>query len=311
MIEKILVDENEKDERLDKFCSKKVPDWISRNFIQNSIKNGSIKVNKKIKKPNYKIKTGDLIYIEVPEKPEKPEILPENINLNIIYEDDDIIVINKPYNMIVHPAGKIYNGTLVNALKGHIDDFEDIGDELRTGIVHRLDKDTSGLIIVAKNNMARENLSKQFQERTIRKFYIALTKGPIQRPQGIINRPISRHPTQRHKMAIIEGGKESITKYKIIKKFNNNLNLVWINLKTGRTHQIRVHFKYLKSPLLGDSTYSKIGKFENELCINRQMLHAVKMNLFHPRTNEWMEFIAPIPDDFKNAIKNIYNKYGD
>ncbi|KAF2956063.1 RluA family pseudouridine synthase [Marinitoga sp. 38H-ov] len=298
MEESFLVTNRENGWRLDKYVVEKVPDWISRTYVQKAIKQGQIIVNGDLKKPSYKLKNGEVVTIEVPDKPPSIEVLPEDIPLNIIYEDKDIIIVNKPPNMIVHPVFNKVTGTLVNALLYHCKDLQGIGGELRPGIVHRLDKDTSGAIVIAKNDLAHQSLSKQFKDRKTKKTYIALVKGHLNKKTGEINQPLGRHPNIRIKMAVVPGGKESITQYKIIKEFKSG-SLAWINLKTGRTHQIRVHFKYIGHPLFGDEIY---GTSDIDLGINRQMLHALKLGLFHPRTNEWMEFVASIPDDFKKAI---------
>nr|WP_217671695.1 MULTISPECIES: RluA family pseudouridine synthase [unclassified Marinitoga] len=290
--------------RLDKFVVEKVPDWISRTYVQKAIKQGQIIVNGELKKPSYKVKNGEVVSIEVPDKPPTIEVLPENIPLNIIYEDKDIIVINKPPSMIVHPVANKVSGTLVNAILYHCKDLQGIGGEIRPGIVHRLDKDTSGAIVVAKNDRAHQSLSAQFKDRKTKKTYIALVKGILKKKQGEINQPLARHPQIRIKMAVVPGGKESITVYKIIKEFGDKASLAWIHLKTGRTHQIRVHFKYIGHPLFGDEVYGKAYE-DYKYGIKRQMLHALKLGLFHPRTGEWMEFVAPLPEDFKKAIVNI------
>lgn len=304
MEENFLVTNREDGWRLDKYVVEKVPDWISRNYVQKAIKQGQIIVNGNLKKPSYKVKNGEIISIEVPDKPPVIEVLPENIQLDILYEDKDIIVVNKPPFMIVHPVYNKVNGTLVNALLYHCKDLQGIGGEIRPGIVHRLDKNTSGAIVIAKNDLAHQSLSKQFKERKTKKNYIALVKGILKKKAGEINAPIARHPNIRIKMAVVPGGKESITAYKVIKEFKNISSLVWIRLKTGRTHQIRVHFKYIGHPLLGDEVYGNpSGDYKYD--ISRQMLHAIKLGLYHPRTNEWMEFVAPIPQDFKSAIINL------
>lgn len=301
MEESFLVTNRENGWRLDKYVVDKVPDWISRTYVQKAIKQGQIIVNGDLKKPSYKLKNGEVVTIEVPDKPPTIEVLPENIPLNIIYEDKDIIVVNKPPYMMVHPVMNKVSGTLVNALLYHCKDLQGIGGEIRPGIVHRLDKDTSGVIVVAKNDLAHQSLSKQFKDRITKKTYIALIKGNVDKKEGEINQPLGRHPQIRIKMAVVPGGKESITQYKIIKEFKKG-SLAWINLKTGRTHQIRVHFKYIGHPLFGDEVY---GTNDYDLGIKRQMLHALKLGLYHPRTNEWKEFVAPIPDDFKEAIITV------
>lgn len=306
MKEEFIINENSNiDKRLDKFCAEITPNKISRSFIQNSIKSGKILVNNKVKKQNYKLRKNDVVTIDY-EKKEKidEEIKPQNINLDIIYEDEYILAINKSPNMIVHPAGNTITGTIVNSLKYNYEFTNNFSDDIRPGIVHRLDKDTSGVLLIAKNPKIKEILSKQFKDRVTDKYYFAITKGKIKDRKGIINKPLGRNPNQRHKMAIIGGGKESTTRYKVLKTFKENYNLLWIKILTGRTHQIRVHMKYLKSPIIGDSVYN--SKSVGEKGANRQMLHAAKISFFHPISNKRMTLIAPLKDDFKKVINNLY-----
>ncbi|BBE30871.1 pseudouridine synthase [Tepiditoga spiralis] len=301
MIEKI--ESKDSGKRLDLFIKSIVPDWISRTHIQKFIKDKKILINNKKSKPSYKLKENDIIYIDIPDKPEPVEVLAENIPLDIIYEDSDIIVVNKQPNLIVHPAYSIVSGTLVNALLYHCKDLKGIGGELRPGIVHRLDKNTSGTIVIAKNDIAMNSLAKQFKDRVTKKTYLALVKGHPQK-EGKINAPIARHPTIRIKMSVVEDGKNSLTLYKNIKSFKDG-SLMWITLKTGRTHQIRVHFKHIGHPLFGDEVY---GKHDNELGIYRQMLHAFTLGFYHPRSEKWMRFVAKLPNDFKKAIITLNSR---
>lgn len=304
MKEEFIISDENINKRLDKFCTEISPNNFSRAFIQEAIKSGKILVNNEIKKQNYKLKMKDIISLEYEKNDEmKKEILPEDIDLDIIYEDDYILVINKDPGIIVHPAGNIWKGTIVNSLKHNYNFTDNFDDEKRPGIVHRLDKDTSGILLIAKNPEVKEILSKQFKERVTDKYYLAITKGKLPNKKGIINKPIGRNPNQRHKMTIMGGAKESITKYKVLKNFKGDYNLLWLKILTGRTHQIRVHMKYIKNPILGDFMYN--NKTVGEKGANRQMLHAAKISFFHPITNERMTLIAPLKDDFKEVINNL------
>ncbi|PNR97092.1 RluA family pseudouridine synthase [Petrotoga sp. 9PWA.NaAc.5.4] len=308
-MEKILLKVNKEDEqkRLDVYIVEKCPFEISRNLVRQAITNGEIIVNGSIKKPHYNIKCGDEVKIlleNLEEKTQDTEILPENIPLNILYEDDELIVINKPAGLLVHPTNKIKTGTLVNALMYHIKDFEKHGGDItRLGIVHRLDKDTSGVLVISKTSYSHNILSRQFKDRVTKKNYIALVEGRLKEKESEINLPLGRHPTLRTKRAVVYNGREAITQYKVLKEFNDMASLVWIRLKTGRTHQIRVHFKYLGNPVLGDTLYGK-NKFEKFYGISpeRQMLHAIKLGFYHPKTEKWLEFLAPLPNDFKELL---------
>ncbi len=298
MIDKkiIEVSDEEKSERIDSFLAKKLE--LTRTRIQQLIKDEKIKVNEIKIKSSYKVEINDKIEIEIPEV-EEIEIKPENIKINIIYEDTDIAVINKQADLVVHPAQGHYSGTLVNAIMYHIKDLSGINGELRPGIVHRLDKDTSGLIIIAKNDKAHNELTRMFSEKEINKTYIAILKGKINKDSGRIVTQIGRDKNDRKKMTVLNDlsvGKKAITNYKVLDK-NELFSLVKVNIETGRTHQIRVHMKYLGYPILGDSTY---GRADIE---SRQMLHAYKLEFLHPVTKEKMELIGELPDDFEKALK--------
>ncbi len=300
----IEVTNREEGWRLDKFLLEKTPEWVSRTFIQKAIKEGQVIVNGTTKKPSYKVKSGDIITLDVPEKPPIPEVEPENIPLNIIYEDRDILVINKQAGLITHPIPSHTNGTLVNAVLYHCKDLQGVSGELRPGIVHRLDKDTSGVMVVAKNDLAHQSISKQFKDRVTEKVYIALVKGKVQKSNGQISVSIVRSPILRTKMTATEVGKEALTYYRLVRTFDNLASLVMCFPKTGRTHQIRVHMKYIGHPLLGDELY---GRPKEDLIygVNRQMLHALMLSFYHPRTGEKMRFVAKIPEDFAQAIVNL------
>ena len=300
----VMVTFDEINERMDSFLSRKTD--FTRSRIQQLIKNGDITVNGKNAKNNkkikssYKIEENDRIEIFIP-KTEQAEIIPENIKIDIIYEDEDIAVINKNAGLVVHPAQGHYSGTLVNAILYHIKDLSGINGEIRPGIVHRLDKDTSGLIVIAKNDKAHINLGKMFQEKKIKKTYLAILKGKLTKEKGRIVTQIGRDTDDRKKMTVIKGndrGKEAITNYNVICS-NELFTLVKVYIETGRTHQIRVHMKHMGYPILGDMVY---GRKDNE---KRQMLHAYKLEFLHPVTEKPMKFISEIPEDFRKALKNI------
>jgi pseudouridine synthase, rluA family len=300
----VMVTFDEINERMDSFLSRKTD--FTRSRIQQLIKNGDITVNGKNAKNNkkikssYKIEENDRIEIFIPET-EQAEIIPENIKIDIIYEDEDIAVINKNAGLVVHPAQGHYSGTLVNAILYHIKDLSGINGEIRPGIVHRLDKDTSGLIVIAKNDKAHINLAKMFQEKKIKKTYLAILKGKLTKEKGRIVTQIGRDTDDRKKMTVIKGndrGKEAITNYNVICS-NELFTLVKVYIETGRTHQIRAHMKYMGYPILGDMVY---GRKDSE---KRQMLHAYKLEFLHPVTEKPMKFISEIPEDFRKALKNI------
>ena len=298
MESKLIIDvsDEETGERIDSFLSGKTD--FTRTRIQQLIKDRNITVNGKPTKSSYKIEENDEIAIEVPEV-ETTEIKPENIKIDIVYEDSDIAVINKQAGLVVHPAHGHYSGTLVNAILYHIKDLSGINGEIRPGIVHRLDKDTSGLIVIAKNDKVHTALTEMFQEKKIRKTYLAILKGKLNKSEGKIVTQIGRDKNDRKKMTVIDDitkGKNAITNYRVISQ-NNLFTLVKVNIETGRTHQIRVHMRYLGYPILGDSVY---GRKDNE---KRQMLHAYKLEFIHPITGRQMEFTGEIPEDFQKALK--------
>lgn len=295
---RISVD-NDNEDRLDLFLAEEL-EGISRSTIQKLISNGNITVNDRLKKASYILKDGDQVLVNIPE--EKPiEILPENLPLDILYEDEDIAVVNKAQDIVVHPAPGNYNKTLVNALLYHIDSLSMANGIIRAGIVHRLDKDTSGLLVIAKNEFAHEKLVKQFKDRTVLKEYITLVHNNVREDEGIIKKPIGRNPKDRKKMAVVANGKEAITTYKVIKRYNN-YSLLRVGLHTGRTHQIRVHMAQMNHPIVGDPVYSKA---RNEFKVDRQLLHAYKIGFVHPRRDEYMEFKKDIPKEFKDIIDKL------
>ena len=285
-------------ERLDSYLAKELEEF-SRTYIHKLIKKGLVFVNDKQAKSRYIVKEGDFIQIKIP-TPRKIELIPENIPLDIIYEDEDIVIVNKPKNMVVHPAHGNYSKTLVNALLYHVDKLSSGTNPLRPGIIHRLDKDTSGLLMVAKNDEVHRILSKQLKEQIVKRTYIALVYGILDIKEATINAPIGRDPIDRRRMTVIDkNSKEAITYYKVLEEFGE-YTLLEASLKTGRTHQIRVHMKYIGHPIVGDSVYSNK---ENEFGMETQLLHARSLGFFHPSSGEYMEFEAEPPQDFKKIIK--------
>ena len=285
--------------RIDAYVATKC-EKISRSLAQNLIKEEKILVDGNVPKLSLKLKEGQIININL-ERGADDTIKPENIPLDIIYEDDDIIVVNKPKNMVVHPAVGNRTGTLVNAILGK-HELSNLNGDIRPGIVHRLDKDTTGVLVIAKNNYAHQKIAKEIQDRKTKKEYIALVSGLIKENSGVINMPIGRHPTDRKKMAVVKTGKDAITEFEVLKRYKENYTLVKINLKTGRTHQIRVHFSHIGFPIVGDAVYSS-GK--NPFGVTSQMLHAHRLCFTHPTKNEWMEFEAPLPKYFEDILKNL------
>ncbi len=290
--------------RLDKFLVCMVPSWISRTMIQRAIKEKKVLVEGTQKKPAYLVQENDVVSIEVPTPP-ITEILPENLPISIVYEDPDLVVINKPPGMIVHPVPHKTTGTLVNALLFHCQDFQWADQGVRPGIVHRLDKDTSGVMVVAKNINAHHYLSNQFRFRKTKKEYFALVKGILSSKEGTIERPLSRSPNNRLKMMVNEEGKESFTSWKVLLEIQQKISLVFVRIRTGRMHQIRVHFKSINHPIVGDYLYGDLSD-ANIFHVQRQMLHAVRLGIFHPTSNQWMEFTAPIPADLSSFLRKAY-----
>lgn len=286
--------------RLDKYLSELNND-LSRVMIQKLIDNGNITVNEKIIKSSYKINVGDVIKVVV-EEPKETTIKPENLPLNVVYEDNDIIVVNKEKGMVVHPGNGNLDGTLVNAVlercKGSL---SGIGGEIRPGIVHRLDKDTSGLIIVAKNDKAHIKLSEDLKNHNIQKTYLALVRGIVKENEATIDMPIGRSDNVRTKMAVKKNGKNAITHFKVLKRYAG-YTLLEVKIETGRTHQIRVHLAEIGYPVVGDMVYSN-GK--NPFNVEGQMLHAWKLEFYHPITNKKMELEAELPKYFKDVLELI------
>lgn len=281
--------------RLDHFLAVQLP-HLSRSRLQALIKEGHILLEGAAVKPGEKLKAGKRISVHEPEAVHATSAAPEAIPLEILFEDDDLIVLNKAPGIVVHPAAGNPCGTLVNALLHHCPTLSGIGGEQRPGIVHRLDKDTSGCIVIAKNDLAHQALSRQFAEREVLKVYLGLATGLFRLKSGVVNEPIGRHPVHRKKMAVVKGGRgrPAVTDYRVLKEFPAT-SLVECTLHTGRTHQIRVHLKHLGHPLMGDELYGRKGNYP------RQMLHAWRLGFNHPRTGERMEFQAALPADFIEA----------
>lgn len=298
-MENIVV--NSDNVRLDAYIAQQKPD-ISRTMIQKLIEEGNILVNGTKKKLSYKVKIGDNISLNVP-IPKEIDLKPEKIPLEIVYEDNDIIVVNKPKGLVVHPANGNPDGTLVNAIMEICkDSLSGIGGEIRPGIVHRLDKDTSGLLIVAKNDKAHIKMSEQIKNREVKKIYIALVKGNVNEDEATINMPIGRSQKDRKKMAVRKEGKEAITHFKVLKRYGEKYTLLEIKIDTGRTHQIRVHMAEIGHPVVGDMVYSN-GK--NEFGIEGQMLHAKSLDFKHPITGKQMHLEAELPDYFKEILEEL------
>ena len=286
--------------RIDAYLSEKLED-TSRVAIQRLVTNGKVLVNGKTVKASYKVQAGDEIEVEE-EVPVEISLKAQNIPLDIIYEDKDIIVVNKPKGMVVHPANGNPDGTLVNAIMAICkDSLSGIGGEIRPGIVHRLDKDTSGIIIIAKNDKAHINLSEQIKEHTVKKTYIALVRGLVKENEATINMPIGRSEKDRKKMAVTKKGKEAITHFKVLERYDK-YTLLQVNIETGRTHQIRVHLSQIGYPIVGDEVYSN-GK--NEWNVKGQCLHAKSLEFIHPVTGEKMYLEAELPQYFKNILEDL------
>jgi 23S rRNA pseudouridine1911/1915/1917 synthase len=296
--------------RLDAFLASQLENW-SRARLQKLIENEDILVNGKVAKPSYKLREHDEIEVELP-PPATTGFAPENIPIDIVYEDETLLVVNKPAGLVVHPAAGTPSGTLANALAYHFQQLPDAGTGLRPGIVHRLDRDTSGLLVVAKTESALENLSDQFRDRTVFKSYVALVHGRVQSNSGRIDQPIARDPSNRTRMAVVRGGRNSLTLYRVRRTYDR-FTLLDVELKTGRTHQIRVHLAWLKHPVVGDETYAA-GR-DNTIpdpqlrarirSLNRQFLHAEKLGFVHPATKEIVRFESALPADLSDFLGQL------
>ena len=294
------IEEQHAGERIDKAVSSLQTEW-SRTQIGNWASEGVLTVNGEVVKPKYKVKTGDVIEINVPEA-EPLEILAEDLHLEIVYEDADVLVVNKPKGMVVHPAPGHTTGTLVNGLMYHCKDLSGINGVMRPGIVHRIDKDTSGLLMVAKNDVAHESLVNQLVAKTVTRKYTALVHGHIAHDKGTIDAPIGRDTKDRQKQAVVDSGKHAVTHFQVIERFGD-YTLVECRLETGRTHQIRVHMNYIGFTLVGDPKYGP----RKTIDFGGQVLHAGVLGFNHPRTGEYLEFSSPLPEDFQQLLVSLRN----
>lgn len=298
-METVRLEVNEENIRLDKFITQALPE-LSRTLIQQYVKEGHVLVNGKSEKVSYKICLGDVIEINLPDNKEM-DVLPEDIPLNVVYEDHDVIVVNKPSGMIVHPSSGIYSGTLVNALLYHCHDLSGINGVLRPGIVHRIDKDTSGLLMIAKNDKAHQSLSEQLKAHSVSRKYVALVHGVIPHNHGKIDAPIGRDSKDRQKMAVTKiNSKEAVTNFTVLQRFDK-MTLIECRLETGRTHQIRVHMAYIGYPVYGDPKY---GCKKDDQTYG-QYLHAKTLGFVHPINGEYMEFDSDLPDFFENKLNEL------
>jgi 23S rRNA pseudouridine1911/1915/1917 synthase len=295
----LIVEELLEELRVDKYIAASY-DEVSRSELKYYFDEEKILVNGKLAKPSLKVFNGDTISI-LERDDQIIDLEKEDLNLEVVYEDDDVIVVYKPSGMVVHPAPGHHHGTLVNGLLYHCNTLSNVGGDSRAGIVHRIDKDTSGLLVACKNNKAHRNLAEQFKnkETTTRK-YLAIVNGNIGHNLGKINAPIGRDPGNRQKMAVVEGGKESVTHFKVLERFKDH-TLIECTLETGRTHQIRVHMSYIKFPVLNDPLYGS----KKQTTEFGQYLHAKTLGFVHPRANEYMEFSSELPEEFLRKIDEL------
>lgn len=288
--------------RIDKYLSDHLEE-MSRSYLQKLLKSEDVLVNEKIVKANYKVAAGDIISISVPE-PEEVNIQPEDLPLDILYEDEDLIVVNKPKGMVVHPSAGHFSHTLVNALMFHCrDELSGINGVMRPGIVHRIDRNTTGSLLVCKNDFTHNHIAEQLKEHSITRKYRAIVHGVLKEDDGIVDAPIGRHQTDRKKMAVnYKNGKTAVTHYHVLERFSN-YTYIECQLETGRTHQIRVHMKSIGHPILGDDVY---GPAKCPYHLEGQTLHAMILGFIHPRKNSYMELSAPLPEYFINLLKKLY-----
>lgn len=296
-LSKYLVKEEEEGTRLDIFLVEKSPS-LSRSGIQRLVKEGRIKVEGKRVKSNYRVKAGERVEVEIP-PPSPLQVKPQDIPLDILFEDKDLVVVNKPAGMVVHPGAGHFSGTLVNALLHHCNDLSGVGGKERPGIVHRLDKDTSGVLVAAKNDQAHIFLSNQLKNRTMKREYLALVYGEIKEDRGIIDAPLGRHPRDRKKMAVTRGKvRKALTRFEVLERFEG-YTLLKLRLETGRTHQIRVHLSFIGYPVVGDSQY---GRKKHPFHLSGYALHAQTLGFAHPEGGNYMELKAPLPRDFQEVL---------
>ena len=299
--------------RLDAFLASQIEGW-SRARLQKLIENEVVLVNRKVSKPAYKLREGDELEIELVAPP-STDFTPENIPLDIVYEDDTLVVVNKPAGLVVHPAAGTPSGTLANALAYHFQQLPDHGSGVRPGIVHRLDRDTSGLLVVAKTEVALENLSDQFRDRTVFKSYVALVHGRVNTDSGQIDQPLARDRANRTRMAVVRGGRSALSLYRVRQRFDR-FTLLDVELKTGRTHQIRVHLAWLKHPVVGDETYGagRDNTIQNARLraqvrnLGRHFLHAERLAFTHPQSGKRVEFHSPLPPELMQLLAELETK---
>ena len=304
------IDETSVDSRLDSYLASQIPTW-SRARLQRLIETEDVVVNARSAKPSYRLRKGDEIEVELT-APQVESFTPENIPIDVVYEDDTLMVVNKPAGLVVHPAAGIHSGTLANALAFHFQNLPASEGSIRPGIVHRLDRDTSGLLVIAKTEKVLENLSDQFRDRTVFKSYVALVHGRVDNAAGRIEQPLARDPSNRTRMAVVRGGRTAITLYKVRKHYDR-FTLLDVELKTGRTHQIRVHLAWLHHPVVGDETYG--GGRDNNIQdarlrsivrkLGRHFLHSQRLAITHPTTGERLEFEAPLPAELVDVLRQI------
>ena len=299
-IREFLVGEEEEGDRLDVYLSEQLGD-MSRSYIQKIIKDKKVEVNNKIEKAKYLVKEEDKVKIEIP-APKLLEVIAQDIPIDIVYEDNDVLIVNKPQDMVVHPAPGNYDNTLVNAILYHCKDkLSSINGIIRPGIVHRIDKDTSGLLMIAKNNNAHNSLAEQLKDHSITREYEFICHGVVKDDKITVNKPIGRNPKDRLKMAVVKDGKHAVTHFEVVERFENFTHMR-ARLETGRTHQIRVHALSINHPLLGDPIY---GPKNTKFKLNGQTLHAKKLGFIHPTTNKYIEFDSELPEYFKEIIKKL------
>lgn len=304
------VSELEAGARLDAFLAARV-EGASRTALKRAIEDGDVLVGGRAAKPSHKLKAGERVEVELPAPP-PTELTPEEIPLEIVHEDADVVVVNKPAGMVVHPAAGVHSGTLANALAFHFKQLSESAGALRPGIVHRLDRDTSGLVVVAKTAQAHENLAEQFRARTVFKSYVALVHGVVREEKGRIEQPLARDPRNRTRMAVVRGGRAALSLWRVRGRYAR-FTLLDVEIKTGRTHQIRVHLAWMKHPVVGDETYGG-GRDKTVTdpalrsavnALDRQFLHAARLGFQHPRTGEWLSFTAPLPRELQNFLDAI------
>src|SRR5437588_5261844 len=307
--ETLVFDVSEEDAgtRLDAFLAARVAS-VSRTALKRAIEDGDVLVEGRAAKPSHKLRAGERVEVELP-APTPTELTPEDIPLDIIHEDDDLVVVNKPAGMVVHPAAGVRAGTLANALAFHFKQLSEQAASLRPGIVHRLDRDTSGLVVVAKTARAHENLSEQFRARAVFKSYVALVHGVLREEKGRVEQPVARDPRNRTRMAVVRGGRAALSLWRVRRRFHR-FTLLDVEIKTGRTHQIRVHLAWMKHPVVGDETYG--GGRDKTVpapalraaiaSLGRQFLHAARLGFHHPATREWMSFTAPLPRELQDLL---------